>query len=88
MNQMSAFNCPMCSKETRVLVYGDKDRGCPDCVTIKDRGFALGHSTYAMTNAGKITHADAMRIKTNRLRSDGEYKPDRRWRSSRPDLGD
>ena len=30
----------------------------------------------------RLTEADAMRIKTNKKRSDGKYRPDPRWRTS------
>lgn len=83
------FECPKCKQPTRVLVYGKDDRACPSCNDPGERGYALRHSIAVRGSQGiNLTHAETMRIKTNKLRGDGTYKPDARWRSRGTDYGD
>ena len=82
------FKCPKCKQPTRTLVYGIEDRACPACNDPGKRDYALRHLVAVRGNGVRVTHADAMRIKTNRLRADGTYKPDSRWRARGSDFGD
>lgn len=81
------FTCPKCKKKTSRLVYGVDDRACPDCNDPGNRRYALTHDIAVTGNGVTLTHAEAMRIRTNKLRPDGQYRPDARWRSVGPDWG-
>ena len=82
------LKCHSCGAQARRLIYGKDRFGCDRCYTAEDCSSALRHSSYLPKGFKRLTYAEAMRIKTNKLRADGQYSPDPQWRSSRPDWGD
>lgn len=78
------FNCPnkKCGKKAPRLILSGGVLGCVHCMESR-RGNNTGvlHKVrFNKPHLGRMTHAEAMNIKTNKLRSDGTYKPDPRWR--------
>lgn len=80
---MTEFDCPnkKCGKKAPTLVAGFGKLGCIYCVKLGARDSAILHKVrFNKPHLGRMTHAEAMQIKTTKLRSDGTYKPDPRWR--------
>lgn len=77
-----ALDCPKCgTAEASKLIAGPKGLGCNLCLEEHRISFdGLIHRVRLDNGAVRMTWADAMRIKTNKKRSDGTYKPDPRWR--------
>lgn len=80
-----AFTCPTCKNaEAARLICGPGQLLCDGCFTpTPSNNTGVLHNLQfsgKSWNVKKMTIADAMRIKTNKKRSDGTYKPDPRWR--------
>lgn len=76
--------CDGCGNETLVVRYSNQ-RGfvCHPCIPSEEKP-ASTLSPHVLQKEGnrykpKMTRAEAMHIKTRRLRPDGEVRPDRRW---------
>lgn len=76
--------CDGCGVETLIVRYS-KQKGfvCFPCIP-PDEKAKSSSNPHLLQKAGnrhkpKMTHAEAMHIKTRRLRPDGEIRPDRRW---------
>ena len=83
------FSCETCGPGAKRLIYGKEGFGCDRCYSVKNNSFTgHAHESYLGKGYKRMTYAEAMRIKTNKLRADGQYKPDWRWRSSGKDWGD
>lgn len=79
------MNCRLCGEETLKLVCASDGLACAACrpPTYVSHSAALGRIRVPYRKFGvELTHADAMRIKTNKKRTDGRYRPDPRWRTS------
>lgn len=81
---MPGFRCPGCSGETSKLIGTKDGLKCPNCFDVTAiRHDGLLHAKQGSRRTGTvISVSDAMRIKTNRRRADGQYRPDWRWRTS------
>ena len=76
------FRCPSCKAAAARLLIAENGIRCPGCYDARPRSYrGLLHQVRA-NRFGRLTEADAMRIKTNKKRADGEYRPDPRWRTS------
>ena len=77
------FDCPneKCGRKAERLVASGEGLGCDHCKPATARMLdGLHHRVRVKKWGVRVTEADAMRIKTNKKRSDGTYKPDPRWR--------
>jgi hypothetical protein len=78
-----AFECPSCKEKSTRLIAGPEKLGCDNCVEIHDlSNTGLLHKVRLQKYGVRMTYADANRIKTNKLRKDGRYRPDPRWRET------
>lgn len=74
------MNCDYCKKRTERLTWDTKAFGCSDCVKVEFVSHEGKIHSVRKTQGGRLTEADAQRIKTTKRRWDGRRKPDPRWR--------
>ena len=77
------FDCPneKCKKQSERLIAGPRGLGCDHCMKSEAVSFGgMLHQVKFHKWGMRMTVAEANRIKTNKKRSDGRYKPDPRWR--------
>lgn len=73
---------PKCGKQAPRLIATAKGLGCVYCIgTPKGMDAIIGRVRFKKWGV-RVTECDAMNIKTNRKREDGQYRPDPRWRDS------
>lgn len=73
------MNCK-CGKEARKLWATKKGLLGACCYESQPQHWTGLNQTFCTGDGMRITQADRMNIRTNKLRSDGTYKPDPRWR--------
>ncbi len=76
---MSQLPCPNCKRSAPRLVARGGVLGCVYCNLPSKGRDALLHQVRWNKNGVRVTEADANRIRTNKLRADGRYRPDTRW---------
>jgi hypothetical protein len=79
-----AMTCPTCKNENAArLIAGEGNLGCDSCFVVKPQiNTGSLHQVKFNKWGTRMTIADANRIKTNKKRADGKYRPDPRWRTT------
>lgn len=77
---MADLECGGCGGTTPRLYATERGLLGSCCHSPRTHNWTGLHQVRLNKYGQRLTFADAMQIKTNKLRADGTYKPDPRWR--------